>query len=113
MRIARSRGILLWFLVTHVASHSCSPISLLHLPPGEYCEWILKLKPGQIVFAEAHSEAFDAALEIVGEDKKVLASNDDRFPGDQSPLLCWRCEKEGSYALHVRCFHDKSGGQFL
>jgi len=43
----------------------------------------------------------------------VLGSNDDRYPGDQRPLLLWRCEQDGAYALHVRCFHDKSGGQFI
>ncbi len=81
------------------------------LTPGEYSEWPLKLKQGQVVIAEARSDAFDPALEVVDEKNKVLASNDDRFPGDQRPLLLWRCEKAGSYAIHARCFHDKSGGQ--
>jgi len=83
------------------------------LTPGEYSEWKLTLKAGQVVIGEARSEAFDPALEIVDEKAKVLASNDDRYPGDQRPLLLWRCEKEGTYSVRVRCFHDKSGGQFF
>jgi len=82
------------------------------LTPGEFSEWTLKLKAGQVVIAEARSDAFDPALEIVDDKDKVLASNDDRYPGDQRPLLLWECKKDGSYGLRVRCFHDKSGGQF-
>jgi len=81
------------------------------LSPGEYCEWNLNLKAGQVVVAEARSDAFDPALEILDHDKKVVTKNDDRYPGDQRPLLFWRCEQDGAYALHLRCFHDKSGGQ--
>ncbi|HWD39628.1 MAG TPA: hypothetical protein VG944_12320 [Fimbriimonas sp.] len=80
------------------------------LTPGEFVEWKLKLKADQVVIAEASSGSFDPALEIVDSSGKTLAANDDRFPGDQRPLLLWRCEKDGDYALHVRCFHDKSGG---
>lgn len=83
------------------------------LTPGEYSEWKLDLKAGQVVIAEARSDAFDPALEVVGPDGKALATNDDRFPGDQRPLLLWRCDKDGSYSVRVRCFHDKSGGQFF
>jgi len=85
------------------------------LSPGEFSEWTLKLTAGQVVIAEARSDAFDPALEIVDSDNKdkVLASNDDRYPGDQRPLLLWRCERNGTYAIHARCFHDKSGGQFF
>jgi hypothetical protein len=83
------------------------------LTPGEYCEWDLSLKAGQVVIADARSDAFDPALEIVDAKEKVLASNDDRFPGDQRPLLLWRCEVAGPYKLRVRCFRNKSGGQFF
>src|SRR5579862_1994531 len=83
------------------------------LTPGEYSEWPLTLKDGQVVIAEARSDAFDPALEVVDDKGKVLASNDDRYPGDQRPLLLWRCEKGGAYSLRARCFHDKSGGQFF
>lgn len=81
------------------------------LTPGEYCEWPLVRKAGQVVFAEARSDAFDPALEVLDENNKVLAQNDDRYPGDQRPLLMWRCEKDGAYKLHLRCFRDKAGGQ--
>jgi len=83
------------------------------LTPGEFSEWKLDLKAGQVVIAEARSDAFDPAIQVVGPDDKVLAFNDDRYPGDQRPLLLWRCEKEGAYSLRIRCFHDKSGGQFF
>lgn len=82
------------------------------LTPGEHCDWSLDLKVGQVVIAEARSEAFDPALEVVDAKEKVLASNDDRFPGDQRPLLLWRCEQDGAYTLRARCFRNKSGGQF-
>ncbi|MHB8637562.1 MAG: hypothetical protein ACYC96_13925 [Fimbriimonadaceae bacterium] len=80
------------------------------LTPGEFVEWTLKLHAGEVVIAEARSDAFDPALEIVDAKDKVLAANDDRYPGDQRPLLLWRCEHDGDYKLHARCFRDKSGG---
>jgi hypothetical protein len=83
------------------------------LTPGEYCEWILDLKAGQVVIAEARSEAFDPAIEIVDGKLNILGTNDDRYPGDQRPLLLWRCAQDGKYNLHVRCFRNKSGGQFF
>lgn len=87
------------------------------LTPGEFSEWPLNLKAGQVVIADAKSDAFDPALEVVdgqGEGThKVLATNDDRYPGDQRPLLLWRCTKDGAYSLRARCFRDKSGGQFF
>ncbi len=83
------------------------------LSPGEFSEFRLPLKAGQVVIAEANSDSFDPALEVVDSASKVLASNDDRYPGDQRPLLLWRCEKDGTYGLHIRCFHDRSGGQFF
>ncbi len=83
------------------------------MTPGEYSEWKLTMKAGQVIVAEAWSEAFDPALEVIDEKEKVLASNDDRFPGDQRPLLMWRCPKDGEYAIRARCFADKFGGQFF
>ncbi len=82
------------------------------LTPGEYTEWPLKLEAGQVVIAEASSTAFDPALEIVDAQAKSLASNDDRYPGDQRPLLLWRCPAKGDYALRGRSFRDKAGGQY-
>ena len=91
------------------------------LTPGEFSEWTLTLTAGQVVIAEARSDAFDPALEIVfieneGEDDEetvVHALNDDRYLGDQRPLIIWRCEKDGVYRLRARCFQDKAGGQFF
>jgi hypothetical protein len=80
------------------------------LTPGEYVEWELDLKQSQVVIAEARSEAFDPAMEIV-EGDKVLIDNDDRFPGDQRPLLLWSCPKDGKYLLRIRSFRGRAGGQ--
>jgi len=83
------------------------------LTPGEFNEWKLDMKAGEVILAEARSDAFDPGLEIVDSKGQIMAENDDRYPGDQRPLLIWRCEQDGSYALHVRCFRNKAGGQFF
>jgi hypothetical protein len=80
------------------------------LTPGEFVEWELDVKKGQVVIAEARSDAFDPAMEIV-EGDKVLIDNDDRYPGDQRPLLLWSCPKDGKYLLKVRSFRGRAGGQ--
>lgn len=83
------------------------------LTPGEHVEWKIDMKVGQVIVAEARSDAFDPALEIVEGKDKVLATNDDRYPGDQRPLLLWECEKDGTYLLRARSFMNKAGGQFF
>ncbi|MCH7903310.1 MAG: hypothetical protein IH944_01940 [Armatimonadetes bacterium] len=91
------------------------------LTTGEISQWTLKLEAGQVLIADARSDAFDPALQVIfleeDEDEEaegiVLAENDDRYPGDQRPLLIWRCERDGEYRLRARCFRDKSGGQFF
>jgi hypothetical protein len=79
--------------------------------PGESVEYTVPLKAGQVVIGEARSDAFDPALEIVDADGKAVAANDDRYPGDQRPLLLWRAGTEGSYRVRVRSFRDRSGGK--
>ncbi len=81
------------------------------LTPGETVDYPIDLKPGQVLVADAVSESFDPALEIVDEAGKVQSMNDDRYPGDQRPLLFWRCEKLGGYTLRVRSFQNKAGGE--
>ncbi|MBX7134428.1 MAG: hypothetical protein K1X67_17290 [Fimbriimonadaceae bacterium] len=81
------------------------------LTPGDMCQWKLTLKAGQVVVGEARSEAVDPAIEIVDDQKKVMAQNDDRYPGDQRPLVFWRCTKDGEYGFDVRSFQNKAGGQ--
>jgi hypothetical protein len=83
------------------------------LTPGEVVEWKIDLKAGQVVVAEAVSESFDPALEIVDALGKIYTQNDDRYPGDQRPLVFWRAEAGGAYLLRVRCFQNKAGGQVL
>ncbi len=95
-----------------ISSYLKAPEIKSILTPGEYCEWKLDLKAGQVVIADAQSEMFDPALEVVDSTEKVLATNDDRYPGDQRPLLLFRCPADGSYSLRVRCFKNKAGGQF-
>ncbi|HTQ10521.1 MAG TPA: hypothetical protein VMI31_10655, partial [Fimbriimonadaceae bacterium] len=81
------------------------------LTPGEFVEWKIDLKAGEVVVAEASSDSFDPALELLDSEGTVVSKNDDRYPGDQRPLLFWRCDKDGSYRLHVRSYKDKAGGQ--
>lgn len=81
------------------------------LTPGESVEWKLDLKAGQIVIAEADSGSFDPALEILDSKGVSVAKNDDRYPGDQRPLLFWRCHADGAYLLHVRSYKNNAGGQ--
>ncbi len=81
------------------------------LTPGESVDWKLKLKAGQVVVGEAQSEAFDPAALIVDSKGAVMATNDDRYPGDQRPLLFWRCQQDGDYVFRVQSFQGKSGGQ--
>jgi hypothetical protein len=103
--------------VTEAINHSVQVYlhgSELHsvLTPGEHNDWPLKLHSGQVVFAEAESEAFDPAIEIVDSKGVVQTKNDDRYPGDQRPLVMWRCSRDGDYFVRVRCFQNRSGGQF-
>jgi hypothetical protein len=81
------------------------------LTPGEFVEWKLDLKAGEMLVAEATSTAFDPAMEVIDDKEKVLQANDDRYPGDQRPLIFFRVPADGAYRLRVRCYHDKSGGQ--
>lgn len=83
------------------------------MTPGEFSEWPVTLKAGQVVIADARSDAFDPALEIAQGKDTVLANNDDRYPGDQRPLLLWRCTVDGDYSIRARCFQNKAGGQFF
>lgn len=79
------------------------------LTPGEYVEWDLKLKAGQLIYADASSSVFDPALEVF-DGQQVVAENDDRYPGDQRPLLMWRSEQAGDFKLRLRSFRGRAGG---
>lgn len=81
------------------------------LTSGEFSAWSLKLDAGQVVIAEARSDVFDPALAIVDASGHMMADNDDRYPGDQRPLLLWRCTEKGTYSLRLSSYHDKTGGQ--
>jgi hypothetical protein len=81
------------------------------LTSGEFSAWSLKLEVGQVVIAEARSDVFDPALSIVDASGHMMADNDDRYPGDQRPLLLWRCTEKGTYSLRLSSYHDKTGGQ--
>ena len=82
------------------------------LTPGGFSEWTLDLKAGQVVIAEAWSEAFDPMIEVF-DGKSVKGTNDDRYPGDQRPLMLYRVDKDAKYSLRARSFRDKAGGQFF
>jgi len=86
--------------------------SIAILTPGEFVEYTLKLKKDEVVIADAKSDAFDPALEVVDVKGNVLGKNDDRYPGDQRPLLFWRAPADGTYFLHVTSFQNRAGGSF-
>lgn len=79
--------------------------------PGDPVEYTLNLKVGQVVVGEAWSDAFDPALQVVDAGGKVMAANDDRYPGDQRPLIFWRAATEGVYKVRVSSFRDREGGK--
>jgi len=82
------------------------------LTPGEFTEWTVEMKADDVLIAEARSTAFDAGLEIVDAAGKSLAGNDDRYLGDQRPLLLWRSSVAGKFTLRGRSFRDRAGGQY-
>lgn len=79
--------------------------------PGDPVEYPVAMKAGQVVIGEARSDAFDPALQIVDAEGKELEANDDRYPGDQRPLLFWRAPADGTYKVRVRSFRDREGGK--
>ncbi len=83
------------------------------LTPGDRVEFKLTMRAGETVMASASSEVFDAALSIEDAAKHVLAQNDDRADGDQSPFLTYRFASPGTYILLVKCFRPSAGGKFL
>lgn len=86
-----------------------SPVESI-VTPGDFSQWPLDLKAGQVVIAEAQSDAFDPALEIADGAGKIVAANDDRYPGDQRPLLLFEAPAAGSYKLRVKGYHNTAGG---
>ncbi len=82
------------------------------LTPGDRVEYKLKVEEGETLFAGAASEAFDPALSIENATGKVLAKNDDREDGDQSPFLAFRFPESGTYTLKVLSYKQAAGGKF-
>lgn len=84
----------------------------LILTPGEKGEWVVDAKAGETIVATAKSTVFDPALEVVDEQGKVLASNDDEEPGIQSPRLAYRFPSTGKYRVWVKGYKSAAGGPF-
>lgn len=82
------------------------------LTPGDRGEWPITAKENETVIVSAQTNVFDAALEIVGKDNKVLAQNDDVRPGEQNPLLLFRFPKPGEYKILVKGYKSAAGGQY-
>ena len=80
------------------------------LTPGEFVEWTVEAKQGQYIASQADSTVFDPALQILGPDGKVIAENDDRYPGDQRPLVLATAKTDGLHLIRARSFRDRSGG---
>lgn len=82
------------------------------LTPGDRVEYRQTLKKDEVLFATVASDTFDAALTIEDGDGKVLAKNDDREEGDQSPLLIFIAPADGTYKLKVLSYRSAAGGKF-
>jgi hypothetical protein len=82
------------------------------LTPGQFTEYPLTIKPGEVIIAEVETSNFDSALQIVDATGKVLAENDDRREGDQNARLLYGFTQAGSYKVVVRAFKGAAGGQF-
>jgi hypothetical protein len=82
------------------------------LSPGDRVEYKLVVKKGDSLYAAAQSDAFDPALTVENEKGKVLAKNDDREEGDQSPFIAFHFPEAGTYKLKVLSYGSKSGGSF-
>ncbi|MBX3120528.1 MAG: hypothetical protein KF784_15825 [Fimbriimonadaceae bacterium] len=81
------------------------------LTPGDNVEWKVSLKAGQVIVGDASSDSCDTAAQIVDSLGKTHFVNDDRYPGDQRPLVFWRCDADGEYRFQVFSPQNKSGGQ--
>ncbi len=82
------------------------------LTPGDKFSYKLKVEKGETILAGASSDAFDPALAIEDGHKKILAQNDDRVDGDQSPFIAYRFKEAGEYNLKVLSYRSVSGGKF-
>ncbi len=82
------------------------------LTPGDRGEWPITAKENETVIVSAQTTVFDAALEIVDKDGKVLAQNDDVRLGEQNPLLLYRFPKGGEYKILVKGYKSAAGGQY-
>lgn len=82
------------------------------LTPGQFTEYPLTVKPGEVIIAEVETSNFDSALQVVDSAGKVLAENDDRREGEQDARLLYRFAQAGSYKVLVRAFKGAAGGQF-
>jgi hypothetical protein len=79
---------------------------------GVGCEWRITAKTGDVLVAEAESEVFDPALRLIDEKGKMLAENDDRKEGVQTPLLVYRFARDQDVKVIVNSFRAAAGGKF-
>ena len=82
------------------------------LTPGDRVEFKLKMQRGETLMASVTSDAFDPALSVEDDKAKVLAKNDDRAEGDQSPFIIFCAPEAGTYTLKVLSYRSVSGGKF-
>ncbi|MEN9204089.1 MAG: PPC domain-containing protein [Thermostichus sp. DG_1_6_bins_120] len=74
-------------------------------------EILITAEPGQILIASMESEAFDAYLEVVDAQGRVIAFNDDSGL-DVNALLAVRLPEGGSYTLRATSFEPESTGNY-
>ncbi|MEN9226249.1 MAG: PPC domain-containing protein [Thermostichus sp. HHBFW_bins_43] len=74
-------------------------------------EYSITAQPGQILIAAMESEAFDAYLELVDRQGRVIAFDDDSGP-DVNALLAVRLPEGGTYTLRATSFEPESTGDY-
>ncbi len=87
-----------------------SPRTLI-LTPGQTVDIKVTTTRPMVGSFGASSEIFDPRIEVRDAAGKVLAENDDRAPGNQSPFVRVFLPAAGEYTVVVRSFKDAAGGR--
>nr|HMS56191.1 hypothetical protein [Fimbriimonadaceae bacterium] len=82
------------------------------LSPGDRVEFKLKFEADETLVCSVTSDAFDPAISVEDGKGKVLAKNDDRQEGNQSPLVIHRFGTAGEFVVKVISYGKTSGGKF-
>lgn len=82
------------------------------LTPGDRAEWPIQAKADETFIVDIESDVFDAAVEFVDANGKVLAENDDIRPGEQQAHLVVRVPRAGAFKAVVKSYKSAAGGRY-